>query len=501
MRGCRESVLGAALCILGIPAARGQVTATPDSVIVVVLQGQEAAVELSLRNAGATEVVFCSDFNRPLQRRWERGGCQPPGEVMHTFDESDLGDEWIPHGITITPDDRLFLAETVGSRRTFELTADLAYVREFDQPVVLEVGDVQQTIGVTYNDDTSTLWWTNIELSGATVVRVLLLEGTLTGVPTGRRIEIPVPLPSPPGSPMGAAYDASRKRYYYTDGRRDEIWAVDTMGTVIPGYPIRLERYPTGYLGTGADVHPSAGGPWGVRLEVLVGTMLDLQYDRVVVTDTAGADLDAETPLAALVSTQGGPEGITVRSRTDPNGVMYVPYFQNTNHGVAAVRPAPLPPTWLSLSHWSGTIPAGGTSELTLTFTAGQREPGEYRSTLVVEDTAGVVLASVPLTLVVEPATPANEPGAGEAGISLTVSPNPIAGAGAVTVTLARPAAEVRVVVYDVLGREVGTLHAAALPAGATRLDLAAGRLRPGVYAVRAEVAGASLARTFTVRG
>jgi hypothetical protein len=151
----------------------------------------------------------------------------------------------------------------------------------------------------------------------------------------------------------------------------------------------------------------------------------------------------------------------------------------------------------LALSDWSGTIPAGGSSEITLTFRAGQREPGEYRSMLVVEDTAGVVLASVRLTMVVTPDTPA-EPGPEDAGVTLAVSPNPVTTTGTVALTLPAAALSARVAVYDVLGREVGVVLERPLPAGRHTLDLPAG-LPAGVYLVRAVGAGVATVTTFLV--
>jgi hypothetical protein len=168
-------------------------------------------------------------------------------------------------------------------------------------------------------------------------------------------------------------------------------------------------------------------------------------------------------------------------------------------NGLFAWRPVPLAPSWLRLSQWMGTISPGGSAELTLTFSAGSRPPGEYRSTLVVEDTAGVVLASVPLTLVVEAGTP-TEPGAEEPGVTLVVSPNPIHGAGVVTLSILTSPPAARVAVFDVLGREVALLHAGPLPAGATRLALEAGALPPGVYIVRAAGSGAATRRFTVVR-
>jgi hypothetical protein len=497
--------------ILAVVVALGhgavaQVVVAPDSLRVVMLQGQEATTTLILHNAGGA-VPYCLDFSTPMQRRGvsSLGGCGIPGELLGWADESSIGFSWDPYAVTMTPDGRVFVAEFVGSRRTYELTPSLLYVTRFQSPTVAELA-IPFTVGITYNEDTGTLWWTNAEVDGHDVLRILLLEGTLEGVATGRRIEVPVPPTGPPpfntGHPVGAAYDPATKRYYYLDAVREELWAIDTLGAIPIGYPRRLDAYPSAYLGNGVDAFGGvAGGPEGVRLEIPVGLFLDLDYDRVVVTDTLGTNLATETSLGAIWAEGWYPMGSTARSRLDPNGMMYATFSgggPGEPDGVAAIRPVPLAPTWLVVTDWSGTIPAGGTSQITLTFRAGQREPGEYRSTLVVEDTAGVEMASVPLTLVVEPATPANEPGAGEAGVSIAVAPNPLDDAGAVTVTLARPASDARVSLYDVLGREVETLHAASLQAGATRLALPA-RLPAGVYVVRVDGGGLFATARFSV--
>jgi hypothetical protein len=499
----RRCLFGA-LLLAGAAPARAQVTAAPESLRVVLPQGQEATVSVTITNGGAAPVPFCLDFDRPLQRSASGSlgvGCSPPGEVLAVFDEANLGGNWDPHGITMTPDGRVFLAEYARGE-TFEFTADLELVSHFPHPSVNELGPFPRTDGVTYNADTGTLWWTNAEVSGLELHRIMLLEGTLGGKPTGRRIELPIPPGPPPtnsGYPKGAAYDPAAARFYYVDGVRQELWAVDTLGVVPPGYPVRLARYPSAYVGNGVDAHGAGGGVEGVRLEVLVGLQFDNQYDRVVVTDAAGRNLGAETPLTALTSAQGGPAGSSVRSRVDPNGVVYVPYFADQNYGVAAVRPIPLAPTWLALSAWSGIVEAGQSAEVAVTFQAGERAPGEYRATLVVEDTAGVVLASVSLVLEVTPGTPAEPvPGAG-AGPALSVAPNPVTSAAAVTLSLARPS-PVRLAVYDVLGREVAVLHDGPLGAGAHTLTLGA-VLPAGVYVVRAGTDEGAAAVRLTVAG
>ncbi len=95
-------------------------------------------------------------------------------------------------------------------------------------------------------------------------------------------------------------------------------------------------------------------------------------------------------------------------------------------------------------------------------------------------------------------------PVAGEAtppsadGVALSAPrPNPTAGGAEVSLTL--PAAgAARVVVIDVLGREVAVLHEGTLAAGATTLRVPSG-LAPGVYAVLAEAAGVRVAQRVTV--
>jgi len=324
-------------------------------------------------------------------------------------------------------------------------------------------------------------------------------------VTTGRRIEIPVPQTGPPpvntGYPKGASYDPATKRFYYVDVARREIWAIDTLGVVPPGYPVSLAAYPGASIGqTLETIGGGSGGPEGVRLEVSAGANL-LDWERVVVTDPLGSNLGLETPLGAIYAQGWYPVGSTARSRLDPNGVMYVTFSCCTGgpDGVAAIRPVPLSPTWLSLTAWSGTIPAGGSVELALTFRAGARAPGEYRSTLVVEDTTGAVLTSVPLTLVVTPDTPA-EPGPDRAGATLNVSPNPVRGRATVTLVLEQ-GGSVRLGVYDLLGREVLALIDGTRSAGAHDVVLDVVGLRPGLYLLRGHFPdrATTLAYRFTV--
>jgi hypothetical protein len=491
----------------GVPA-QAQVMAVPESLRVVLGQGAEATAAFTLTNAGAEDVTFCLDFDRPLQR--SRAGalgveCGPPGELLGQVTTADLEIGGDFSAIAMTPDGRLFVADLNGDF-TREFTPELAFVRAFRHPFVAELDPFPATTGVTHDAGPGTLWWTNVEAGGLDFRRTTLLEGTLDGMPTGRRLTVPAPGGEPPAPrPRGAAYDLAAGRFYLVDPQNDRLWAVDTLGTLVAGYPLALAGYPTADLGVALDAHGGAdGGSHGVRVEVPVALPGDVALSRVVVTDPGGADLGLETPIPSFGLTLESIRGNALRSRLDPNGVMYTafggrdPVTQEVVIGIAAIRPVPLSPSWLALAAWSGMVPAGGSAEVQLTFRAGQREPGGYRSTLVVEDTAGVVLASVPLTLVVEAGTPA-EPEPEEAGVSVAVSPNPIAGAGAVTLTLARAASVARVAVHDVLGREISLLHDGPAPAGTTRLTIEAGELPAGVYVLRAEAAGQTITRRITV--
>ncbi|MEM0962932.1 MAG: T9SS type A sorting domain-containing protein, partial [Bacteroidota bacterium] len=86
----------------------------------------------------------------------------------------------------------------------------------------------------------------------------------------------------------------------------------------------------------------------------------------------------------------------------------------------------------------------------------------------------------------------------GVAERSLSVWPNPTSGRVSVSVALVE-AGDVRVSVYDALGREVAVLHDGPAAAGASRYEVAAGWMAPGAYVVRAVSGGAVLARALTV--
>ena len=262
--------------------AWAQLAVEPEVVSVSAAQGEEVTRILVLRNAGSEALGFCVSFERPLERVGEvtqlsatalGSACGDYGEVLALVGESAVAPQlsWDPYGLAMTPDGRLFASEDYGiPSQTYELTPSLEYVRSFVHPLVAEVTSGAVTLGVAYNADTETLWWLNSEGSGFTVERALLLEGTLDGEPTGRRIELPVAQTAPPpgvtGAPGGLAYDAAEQVYYYADAANDDVWAVDTLGRAVDGYPVQLDAYPEADLGS-LDAH---GGSDGLYIDLVV---------------------------------------------------------------------------------------------------------------------------------------------------------------------------------------------------------------------------------------
>jgi hypothetical protein len=99
----------------------------------------------------------------------------------------------------------------------------------------------------------------------------------------------------------------------------------------------------------------------------------------------------------------------------------------------------------------------------------------------------------------VAPVTVASEGAPAEAEASrLSVYPNPAVGAATVALTLAE-AGEVRVSVFDMLGREVAVLHEGSLPAGRHAFDLGRRALPVGVYFVRVVGDGFGLTQRMTI--
>lgn len=173
-------------------SAHAQLVAEPTALIVTVPQEEELERTVTLTNTGSETVSFCLDFERPLQRKGKLrlskraagAACGLFGEILYEVSDQTIAIGWDPSWLAMTPDGRLFAAD-FNSDRTHELTLDLEVVRSFDHPLVAELHPFPVTHGVTYNADTGTLWWMNIERCSppppGCIARALLLEGDLVG--------------------------------------------------------------------------------------------------------------------------------------------------------------------------------------------------------------------------------------------------------------------------------------------------------------------------------
>jgi len=530
----RPALLGLVLAALLGGPARAQLTVEPEALSATVPQHETTTRTVMLTNDGSAPLTFCVTFDRPLQRvegqarladEAAGGGtpCGTYGAVLYRYDDDDLGSAWSPYGITVTPDGRVFTAESSGLDRTFELTLDLQYVNSFVHPTVAEFEPFPATRGIGYDPEgdsgEGTLWWMNFEESGGSsgrTLRVLLLEGDLDGEPTGRRIEVAPPdAPLDTFDPAGVGYDPATDLFYFSAILGDrgnpenwKLWAVDRAGVVPEGYPLRPEPYPEGRFGI-PDAHGgAAGGPEGVRIEYAPSLPSGPGRDRVAVVDrwgnSQGEALETPVPPDLFEGNGAGARGNPLRSRTDPNGVMYMTFTNFENTGIVGVRPHPLPPSWLVVDSdagpeaaWDGTLGPGESREVSLTFRAGGRDVGSYTSALQAFDAETGEAVVVPLSLAVTQGTNAEDEAAAPEAVTLAVYPNPTAGRA--TVTLALPqAAEIRAAVYDVLGREVAVLHEGSLASGSHRLAFD-GELPTGVYLVRATSDGVCAAQRVTV--
>jgi len=421
----------------------------------------------------------------------------------------------------MTPDGRLFTHESGGLNRTFERTPDLQLVRLFEHPHVGEHTPFNGTWGLTYDTENGTLWWMNGERTGgsnAETRRILLLEGGLDGEETGHRIEI-----VPPDTPLehfgagGLSYNPATDLFYFlgisdrNDFSTSALWAVDRAGLLAEGYPLRPEPYPLPALFGKPDTHGGAeGGAEDVRIEFAVFPSVSAPgYDRVVVVDrwgnSEGEALETPVPDVLFEGWGAGVNSNPLRSRIDPNGVMYMTFVNFEGRGIVGVRPHPLPPSWLVVDSdsgaeaaWDGTLAPGESRTIELTFRAGAREVGEYTSALQVFEAATGEAVEVPLTLTVVPGVDTEEGPEPEAETRLEVYPNPTRGTVTVALML-QEASEVRVTVYDVLGRVVALPHGGPLAAGEHRIALDSAGLPAGIYLVRAEGSGFRAAQRVTL--
>lgn len=188
---------------------------------------------------------------------------------------------------------------------------------------------------------------------------------------------------------------------------------------------------------------------------------------------------------------------ITTVTNTDPNALP----IEATNHALASAATVDAP--FCAGVEWSASA---GLTDLTALGTDDRGLGGDNPNQWERWDNGGFYNMSQAwtafssdmwLSVSYASATAAEEDADGELAVSAAY-PNPSAGRAELSLTL--PAAsEVSVVLYDLLGREVGTAHEGLLPAGTHPIQLDARTLRAGTYLVHVSAAGRSETQPLTI--
>ena len=157
-----------------------------------------------------------------------------------------------------------------------------------------------------------------------------------------------------------------------------------------------------------------------------------------------------------------------------------------------AVRIEQAGPPWLRIAQPGQSLAPGASASVPLLFDAAGLPEGTYTETIkLVTNDPALALAEIPVTLTVSlPVTLSADASQATFGLSAPF-PNPSQGSTRLPFTLAE-AGPVRLDVVDALGRNVATLAAGELAAGAHTRTLDTSALVPGLYVVRLE-AGAQV--------
>ncbi len=234
-------------------------------------------------------------------------------------------------------------------------------------------------------------------------------------------------------------------------------------------------RFVVSWLGV---PHYSTGGAYTFQAILYASGQIVYQYQTI----THG------TPNSATVGIEsaGGSDGLEV--------VQDAPYVTNN----LAIRFSSL---WVDADPAAGLVPAGGSSDVTLTFDATGLAIGAYQAEMVVTtNDPSQPVVTIPVTFNVGTVAVGDPAEAFEGTHLLSqVFPNPAAASARMTLAVAEAQA-VRVELYDALGRRVALVHDGDLAARqAVTLDLPAQGLAAGAYVVRLTGAHFADTRRFTV--
>ena len=515
----RLRLFAAGMLLAGVPVlapcALAQLSAATDTLRLSLAAGEQAEAPLALTNEGASAHTLA------LSPEPAEGAEGEPGEFLY-----GLSDAVETRLFTMTDDGNIFVVwdNDGGVTEVKELSPELEILRTFEYTGVSSRSGVRGIAWMPPEDTPShpegTLWLLTVIDGNFSmpedgcrrgVIDVTLTETDFNAVPTGRTVAISVRPGDPDigvgyctALPFALGYDPERELFFHLERPFSELWATGLGGEVPEGYPVPQTGYDTGERTSAAEGLDAFSGTLDVMVGVPAGNSWDDLY-RVVVADHDGTNTGVETPLMHFAP-RDPPKYFGVlgalRSRTDPS-VIYFSASKGDLGGdepwheqwIYAVRAAPLPPRWLRVAPVAPemlTLAPGETDTATVRLNAVGLEAGTYEGAVAFreDNSGGDVLLRVPVVLTVTPGVDAEDGVEPEEASRLEVYPNPTTGTAEIALVLGE-ASEVRVVVYDVLGREVAVLQDGFAETGTHRLRLDAAVLPAGLYVIRAEVDGA----------
>ena len=292
-------------------------------------------------------------------KKTPRNAAKAPGDIL--FSAPLTGSAL---GITMAPDGTIWVADLF-SGTTAVFDDALNSLGTINDPIG-PVGGPPFTSGIAYDSVNDTLWWLSDNGAGSAV----LVEGFRDGTATGNTITLPTS-----GLAAGVEYSELLDAFFYVDIGNDDIYAVNRSGTPLVGYPAPQTDLDMGQglFGNGLDI-------FGNRLDVLA-TEVDIQ-PQAVYTDRFGNNLGIQTDLSA---TADNFVNDIVRSRLDPDGILYV--VGNATGTLYAIEPTSrlLANQWAEATITSGTVAAGGSEDLIIDYDSRGLPQGEYQASLVVE--------------------------------------------------------------------------------------------------------------------
>jgi hypothetical protein len=246
---------------------------------------------------------------------------------------------------------------------------------------------------------------------------------------------------------------------------------------------------------------PNGGEVWTVGQSRVVSWEASDEVDAVRIQLDRGQGDGFETIIPSVDASVGtwawsvtGPASATCRARVVDIADPLVYDESNGDFTIASDY------TWLTVLPATGSIPAGGTAEVTVTVDAADLEPGTYEAELVVFHSGGEPMV-VPLHLLVDMSTATPD-------LPATVrlaqnAPNPFNPRTSIAFALPRDG-WVELTVHDLRGRLVRTLERGSLAAGHHTVvfdgsDDGGRRLASGTYIYRLRTAEELLTKRLTL--